>query len=95
MVLIFFQAPTCIFLWLPLPEHQICFVKAPTLDLEAPTPRTPILPVLRHQPQGLQPFAVKPPTLDIGAPTLRTPILPTSEAPTPRTPTLYQFIASL
>jgi len=39
-------------------EHQPCLVQATTLDLGAPTPRTPILPVLRHQPQGLQPSAV-------------------------------------
>ena len=36
--------------------NQHCLVKAPTLDLGAPTPRTPILPILRHQPQGLRPY---------------------------------------
>ena len=77
MVPICSQAPTWTFVRLQPSEHQLCFVKAPTLDLGAPTPRTPILSVLRHQPQGLQPSIVKAPTLDIGAPTPRTPILPT------------------
>lgn len=58
MVLICCQAPTWNFVRLQHPERQLCFVKAPTLDLGEPTPRTPILPVLRHQPQGLQPSAV-------------------------------------
>ena len=82
MVPICCQAPTWTFVRLQPPEHQLCFINAPTLDLGAPNPRTPILLVLRHQPQGLQPSAVKAPTLDIGAPTPRTPILQTSEAPT-------------
>lgn len=91
MVPICFQAPTWTFMRLQPPEHQLCFIKASTLDLGAPTPKTPILPVVRHQPQGLQPYVVKAPTLDIGGPTPRTPILPTSEAPIPRAPTLcYQ-----
>ena len=47
-----------LFVRLQPPEHQPCLVKAPTLDLGAPTPRTPILPILRHQPQGLQPSAI-------------------------------------
>ena len=55
MILICFQAPTWIFVRLQPPEHKLCFFKAPTLDIGAPTPRTPIIPVLRHQPQGLQP----------------------------------------
>lgn len=50
---------------------QPYLVKAPTLDLGASTPRTPIVPILRHQPQELQPYLVK-----VGAPTPRTPILP-------------------
>ena len=89
MVPICCEAPTLTFVRLQPREHQLYFVKAPTLDLGAPTPRTPTLPVLRHQPQGLQPSAVKAPTLDIGAPNPRTPILPTSEAPTLRAPTLF------
>ena len=87
MVPICCQALTWTFVRLQPLEHQLCFVKAPTLDLGAPIPRTPILLVPRHQPQGLQPSLVKAPTLDIGAPTPRTPILPTFEAPTPRTST--------
>ena len=47
-----------LFVRLQPPEHQPCLVKAPTLDLGAPTLRIPFLPVLRHQLQGLQPFAV-------------------------------------
>jgi len=58
--------------------HQPCLIKAPTLDLGAPTPRTPILPILRHQPQGLRSYLVNASTLDLGAPTPRTPILPIS-----------------
>ena len=38
--------------------HQPYLVKAPTLDLGAPTPWTPILPILRHQPQALQPSTI-------------------------------------
>ena len=59
MVPIYYLAPTWTFVRLQPPEQQLCFVKAPTLDLGALTPRTPILPVLRRQPQGLQPSAVK------------------------------------
>jgi len=47
-----------IFVRLQPPGHQPCLVKAPTLDLGAPTPRTPILLILRHQPQGLEPSAI-------------------------------------
>ena len=56
MVPICCQAPTWTFVRLQPLEHQLCFVKAPTLDLEAPIPRATILPVLRHQPQGHQSF---------------------------------------
>ena len=52
-----------LFVRLQPPGHQPYLVKAPTLDLGAPTPRTPILPILRHQPQRLQPYLVKAPTL--------------------------------
>ena len=47
-----------LFVRLQPPGHQPCLVKALTLDLGAPTPRTPILLILRHQPQGLQPSAI-------------------------------------
>ena len=47
-----------LFVRLQPPGHQCCLVKATTLDLGAPTPRTPILPILRYQPQGLQPSAI-------------------------------------
>ena len=56
MVPICCQAPTWTFVRLQPPEHQLYFVKVQTLDLGAPTFRTPSLPVLRHQPQGHQSF---------------------------------------
>ena len=56
--------------------HQPYLLKAPTLCLGAPTPRTSILLILGHQPQGLRPSLVKAPTLDLGPPNPRTPILP-------------------
>ena len=37
---------------------QPYLLKAPNLCLGAPNPRKPILPILRHQPQGLQPSVV-------------------------------------
>ena len=42
--------------------------RAPTLCLGAPTPRTSILQILRHQPQGIQPYLFK--TTTPRAPTL-------------------------
>jgi len=35
---------------------QPYLIKAPNLNLGAPNPRTPILPILRHQPLGIQPY---------------------------------------
>lgn len=52
----FCQAPTWTLMMLQPPVIQPYLTKAPTLNLGAPTPRTPILPILRHQPQGLWPY---------------------------------------
>ena len=72
----YFQAPTWSFVRLQPVGLRPYLVKAPTFNLGAPTLRTQILLILRHQLQGLRPYLVKAPTMDLGAPTPWTPILP-------------------
>ena len=53
----FCQAPTWTLMRFQPLGLRIYLVKAPTLDLGAPTPRTTILLILRHQPEGLRPYS--------------------------------------